>query len=108
MGDDFARLRPDSLTLTAETAKAGRPMTDAADIAAMSFEDALRALEEVVRKLESGEVPLDDSITLYERGEQLRKHCQARLDAAQLRIERIVAGPDGNATGTQPFDDPGR
>jgi exodeoxyribonuclease VII small subunit len=79
-----------------------------ADIAAMSFEDALRALEDVVRKLESGEVPLDDSITLYELGEQLRKHCQARLDAAQLRIERIVVGPDGNATGTQPFDDPGR
>ena len=78
------------------------------EIAAMSFEDALRALEDVVRKLESGEVPLDDSITLYERGEQLRKHCQARLDAAQLRIERIVAGPDGTATGTRPFDDPDR
>ena len=79
-----------------------------ADIAAMTFEDALRALEEVVRKLESGDVPLDASITLYERGEQLRSHCQARLDAAQQRIERIVAGPDGAAAGTQPFDDPGR
>jgi exodeoxyribonuclease VII small subunit len=78
------------------------------DISQMTFEDALKALEDVVRKLESGEVPLDDSITLYERGELLRKHCQGRLDAAQLRIERIVAGPDGNATGTQPFDDPGR
>ena len=85
------------------------PMSEtAADIAAMSFEDALRALEDVVRKLESGEVPLDDSITLYERGEALRKHCQARLDAAQARIERIVAGPDGAATGTRPFDDQGR
>jgi exodeoxyribonuclease VII small subunit len=80
----------------------------ATDISAMSFEDALRALEDVVRKLESGEVPLDDSITLYERGEQLRKHCQGRLDAAQLRIERIVAGPGGAAVGTQPFDEPGR
>jgi exodeoxyribonuclease VII small subunit len=70
----------------------------------MSFEDALRALEDVVRRLESGDVPLDDSITLYERGEQLRKHCQARLDAAQARIEKIVAGPDGQATGVQPFD----
>lgn len=78
------------------------------DIADMSFEDALRALEDVVRRLESGEVPLDDSITLYERGEALRKHCQARLDAAQLRIERIVAGPDGAAAATQPFDDPDR
>jgi exodeoxyribonuclease VII small subunit len=78
------------------------------EISALSFEDALRALEDVVRKLESGEVPLDDSISLYERGEALRKHCQARLDAAQARIERIVAGPDGAATGTQPLDDPGR
>ena len=78
------------------------------DIAALSFEDALRALEDVVRKLESGEVPLDDSISLYERGEQLRKLCQTRLDAAQQRIERIVAGPDGTATGVQPFDESGR
>jgi exodeoxyribonuclease VII small subunit len=78
------------------------------DISAMSFEDALRALEEVVRKLESGEVPLDDSISLYECGEALRKHCQSRLDAAQARIERIVAGPDGAPAGTQPFDDPDR
>ena len=86
------------------------PMSEtAADIAAMSFEDALRALEDVVRKLESGEVPLDATITLYERGEALRKHCQARLDAAQARIERIVAGPDGQADSLQPFDpDTGR
>lgn len=86
------------------------PMSEtAADIAAMSFEDALRALEDVVRKLESGEVPLDDSITLYERGEALRKHCQARLDAAQARIEKIVAGSDGQAAAVQPFDaEPGR
>lgn len=80
----------------------------APEIAALNFEDALRALEDVVRKLESGEVPLDDSITLYERGEQLRKLCQARLDAASARIERIVAAPDGSASGVQPFDDPGR
>jgi len=76
----------------------------AAEIAQMTFEDALRALEDVVRKLESGEVPLDDSISLYERGEQLRKHCQARLDAAQARIEKIVAGPDGKAVATEPFE----
>ncbi|AIT78418.1 exodeoxyribonuclease VII small subunit [Novosphingobium pentaromativorans] len=74
------------------------------NIDALSFEDALRALEDVVRKLESGDVPLEDSITLYERGEELRKHCQKRLDAAQARIEKIVAGPDGVPSGTQPFD----
>jgi exodeoxyribonuclease VII small subunit len=76
----------------------------APDIAQMTFEDALRALEEVVRKLETGEVPLDDSISLYERGELLRKHCQARLDAAQARIEKIVQGPDGKAAAVEPFD----
>lgn len=74
------------------------------NIDALSFEDALRALEDVVRKLESGDVPLEDSITLYERGEELRKHCQKRLDAAQARIEKIVAGPDGMPSSTQPFD----
>ena len=74
---------------------------------AMSFEDALKALEDVVRKLESGDVPLDDSISLYERGEQLRAHCQARLDAAQARIERIVQKQDGEPSGTRPFDDAG-
>jgi exodeoxyribonuclease VII small subunit len=74
------------------------------DISALSFEDALRALEDIVRKLESGEVPLDATMDLYERGEKLRGHCQARLDAAQLRIETIVAGADGQAAGTQPFD----
>lgn len=74
------------------------------EIAALSFEDALRALEDIVRKLESGEVPLDATMDLYERGEKLRKHCQARLDAAQLRIEKIVAGADGQAAGTTPFD----
>ncbi|TCJ39285.1 exodeoxyribonuclease VII small subunit [Parafrankia sp. BMG5.11] len=74
------------------------------DIAAMTFEDALRSLEDVVRRLESGEVPLDESITLYERGEALRAHCQARLDAAQARIEKIVAGPTGQANHSVPFD----
>ena len=76
----------------------------AADIAGMSFEDALKALEDVVRKLETGEVPLDESIGLYERGEALRQHCQARLDAAQARIDKIVAGPDGKASAAVPFD----
>lgn len=74
----------------------------------LSFEDALRALETIVRQLESGDVPLEDSISLYEKGEKLRQHCQKRLDAAQARIERIVAGPDGGAAGTQPFDAPDR
>ena len=77
------------------------------DIAGMTFEDALKALEEVVRRLESGETPLEESIDLYSRGDALRAHCQARLDAASARIEAIVAGPDGQAVGLRPFDEQG-
>jgi exodeoxyribonuclease VII small subunit len=69
-----------------------------------SFEEALKALEDVVHKLESGDAPLDESIALYEKGQSLRAICQARLDAAQARIEAIVMGPDGSAQGTRPFD----
>ena len=76
----------------------------AQDIGQMSFEQALAALEQVVQALERGDVPLDLSISLYERGEALRAACQQRLDAAQARIERIVTGADGRATGTQAFD----
>ena len=80
-------------------------MTDeGTDLSQLSFEQALKALEDVVRRLETGEVALEESIDLYERGETLRKLCQARLDAAQARIEKIVAGPDGKAVGTEPFD----
>jgi exodeoxyribonuclease VII small subunit len=69
-----------------------------------SFEEALKALEEIVRKLESGEAPLDESIALYEQGHKLRAQCQSRLDAAQARIEQIVLGADGGPAGTRPFD----
>ena len=57
-----------------------------------------------MRRLEGGDVPLDESIGLYERGEALRRHCQARLDAAQARIDKIVTGADGKASATVPFD----
>jgi exodeoxyribonuclease VII small subunit len=92
------------LTLGGITVKPAAMQDQAPEISQMTFEEALRALEDVVRKLESGDVPLEESIGLYERGEQLRGRCQARLDAAQARIEKIVAGPDGKATGTVPFD----
>jgi exodeoxyribonuclease VII small subunit len=76
----------------------------AQDIGQMSFEQALAALEQIVQVLERGDVPLDQSISFYERGEALRAACQQRLDAAQARIERIVTGADGRAAGTQAFD----
>lgn len=74
------------------------------DVADMNFEQALRALEDIVHKLESGEAPLDESIALYERGNMLRAMCQQRLDAAKTRIEAITLGPDGVPSGTTPFD----
>ena len=70
----------------------------------MTFEQALVALEEIVQQLERGDVPLDQSIELYERGERLRAACQKRLDTAQARIEKIVAGADGAPSGTAPLD----
>jgi exodeoxyribonuclease VII small subunit len=70
----------------------------------LNFEDALKALEQIVHKLESGEAPLDESIALYERGNMLRALCQKRLDAAKMRIEAITTGPDGTPSGTKMFD----
>ena len=70
----------------------------------LSFEDALARLEEIVRLLEKGEAPLDQSIELYQEGDRLKRHCEARLKSAQARIERIALGPDGQPAGTAPFD----
>jgi exodeoxyribonuclease VII small subunit len=70
----------------------------------LNFEQALRALEDIVHKLESGEAPLDESIALYERGNMLRALCQERLDAAKARIEAITLGSDGTPSGTTAFD----
>ncbi|WP_421838870.1 exodeoxyribonuclease VII small subunit [Novosphingobium sp.] len=80
-------------------------MVDQPDIGSLSFEEALKALEDIVRRLESGEAPLDESIDLYARGDALRAHCQKRLDAAQARIEAIVSDGPGRAAGTKPFDE---
>ncbi len=70
-------------------------MADPADIAALSFEEALAELEKIVQRLEAGDVPLEDSIRIYERGAALKAHCEAKLKAAQLKVEQIVVGPDG-------------
>jgi exodeoxyribonuclease VII small subunit len=79
-------------------------MDDAVTFADLSFEDALKQLETIVRQLESGDVPLDDSISLYARGDALKRQCEERLKAAQARIEKISLGADGTPQGTEPFN----
>lgn len=70
-------------------------MAKKTDLDGISFEKALAELEEIVRKLESGSVELEESIALYERGAALRAHCEAKLKSAQERIEKIVVSGDG-------------
>ncbi|ABI65139.1 Exodeoxyribonuclease VII small subunit [Maricaulis maris MCS10] len=66
-----------------------------ADIATLSFENALAELEGIVRQLESGEVELERSIEIYERGAALRAYCDSKLKSAELKVEKIVRGEDG-------------
>ena len=78
-------------------------MADEAQISELSFEEALKELERIVARLESGDAQLQEAIDLYERGDQLRRQCAARLDAAQSRIEAIRTDAQGRAAGTAPF-----
>ena len=73
-----------------------------ANIAALSFEDALAELEAIVRNLEQGEGKLEEAIDAYERGAALKRHCEAKLKEAQARIDRIVIADDG-AVATEPL-----
>lgn len=70
----------------------------------LSFEDALKRLEEIVRRLESGDASLDDAIALYAEGDRLRQQCEARLQSAQAKIEKIQLGRGGEPAGVAPFD----
>ena len=79
-------------------------MADELDIKTLSFEKALALLEEIVAKLESGKVDLEESIKIYERGEALRKHCETKLAEAEARIEKITLGANGKPTGVAPLD----
>ena len=70
----------------------------------LSFEAALEELETIVSRLEQGEVDLEDSIALYERGMALKAHCEKKLKGAEMRLEKIVLGPDGVPKGTEAMD----
>ncbi len=76
------------------------------DIATLSFEKALAELETIVDRLEQGKVDLEQSISIYERGEALKKHCESLLKLAEARIEKITLRPDGTPSGTEPLDVP--
>ncbi len=73
-------------------------------VAEMSFEDAMKELEAVVSRLESGDVPLADSIALYERGAALKAHCQKKLAEAEEKVAQITLDGEGNPKGTTPVD----
>ncbi|THV23161.1 exodeoxyribonuclease VII small subunit [Peteryoungia ipomoeae] len=77
---------------------------DTADLTGYSFEKAVAELESIVARLERGDVALDESIAIYERGERLKKHCETLLNAAENRIEKIRLDRQGNAAGTEPLD----
>ena len=73
------------------------------EIKALSFEEALKQLEDLVRQLEKGESRLDDAIQAYERGANLKRHCEDKLAEARLKVERISFGPGGEI-GSEPMD----
>ena len=80
---------------------AAPPLPD--DIAQLSFEDALAELEQIVTRLEAGRAKLDDAIAAYERGALLKRHCEAKLREAQMRVEQIQLQPDGSLA-VKPLD----
>ena len=79
-------------------------MSTPTPIEQMSFEDALSELETVVGQLESGQVPLEQSIALYEKGASLKAHCEAKLAAAEEKVAQITLSKDGQPTGAAPAD----
>lgn len=80
------------------------PANASKSVGDLTFEKALAELEEIVGKLERGDVPLAQSIAIYERGEVLKKHCDKLLGEAEARVEKIRLGEDGKPAGSEPLD----
>jgi exodeoxyribonuclease VII small subunit len=78
----------------------------AADVKTLSFETALQELEIIVKRLEEGKVPLEESVAIYERGEALKRRCEELLRQAEARVDKITTDAAGQPTGTAPFDPP--
>ena len=74
------------------------------DVKKLSFERAIEELESIVKRLEDGKVPLEESVAIYERGEALKAHCDRLLKAAEDKVEKIRLSRDGKPVGTEPLD----
>jgi exodeoxyribonuclease VII small subunit len=74
------------------------------DVSQLSFERAIEELESIVRRLEDGKVPLEQSVAIYERGEALKRRCEDLLRQAEARVQKITLDASGNPTGTEPLD----
>ena len=75
-----------------------------ADVKKLSFERALEELESIVKRLEDGKVPLEESVTIYERGEALKRRCEELLRQAEARVDKITTDANGQPSGTEPLD----
>jgi exodeoxyribonuclease VII small subunit len=74
------------------------------DVNKLSFERALEELETIVKRLEDGKVPLEESVAIYERGESLKRRCEELLRQAEARVDKITTDATGKVTGTEPLD----
>lgn len=74
------------------------------DVKKLSFERALEELESIVKRLEDGKVPLEESVAIYERGEALKRRCEELLRQAEARVDKITTDANGQPTGTEPLD----
>jgi exodeoxyribonuclease VII small subunit len=79
-------------------------MADHSDVATLSFEKAIEELETIVKRLEEGKVPLEESVAIYERGEVLKRRCEDLLRQAEARVQKITLDAAGTPTGTAPLD----
>jgi exodeoxyribonuclease VII small subunit len=77
---------------------------NSADVKKMPFERAIEELESIVKRLEEGKVPLEESVAIYERGEVLKKRCEELLRQAEVRVEKITLDAAGKPTGSEPLD----
>jgi len=79
-------------------------MAENSDVTRLPFEQAIEELESIVKRLEEGKVPLEESVTIYERGEALKRRCVELLRQAEARVEKITLDATGKPTGTEPLD----